>query len=163
MNNKIIKIHCTDWNFIFYVTIENDQLRLSRTCAEKPATEINGTLANFLQVCRKGGTAAAAFQHPVEIIGDVSNVEQLRDIASSFDFEEYISQFLGDVAAHKSMRHVKNLQRCAKNVVENLKMQAQEYLHFEIKTLPTKKQVEQFYRDIAILRDDVERLAAKIS
>lgn len=143
------------------MTIENNQLRLSRTCAEKPATEINGTLANFLQVCRKGGTAAAAFQHPVEIIGDVSNVEQLRDIASSFDFEEYISQFIGDVVAHKGMLHVKNLRRCAKDVIENLKGQTQEYVHFEAKTLPTKKQVEQFYRDIAVLRDDVDRLIVR--
>ena len=67
------------------------------------------------------------------------------------DPEEKLSRIMGDVLAHKLCRRAQGL----KNTFAD---QLREYVYFEVKCFPTRKQVEKFYADVEALQKQVDAL-----
>ena len=163
IKNQVIKIHCTDWKFRFFIVIDSNGLQFHKKYFSQENTLIESTGNNFLHIFIKGADTKTLFDYPMTISGNTHNLEVLRDAFKNLDLdlEEKLSQIVGDVAAHKLFSHAKNAKNSVCETSEKLTDQIKEYIYFEAKHFPTRKQVEGFYQDIAKLRDDVERLEAK--
>lgn len=161
IENQIIEIHCEDWRIQFYIICTAGELQFEKKVQREANTIIKGTLNNFLHIFMRGGDSKTVFQYPIDIEGNTHNIEVLRDAFKNLDidFEEKLSHFIGDTLAHKICFQIKDAKKTLKNTNEKLIDQAKEYIYFESKNLPTRKQVEQFYDDVAKLRDDVERMS----
>jgi len=90
----------------------------------------------------------------------------LQDISDFFknveiDWEEYLSNWLGDNLAHSLCQSCKQIQSWQKNVVQTLKYNLLEYLQEEAKDLPPSAAVRHFYDEIQTLSFDVDRLQAR--
>jgi ubiquinone biosynthesis protein UbiJ len=164
IKNQVIEIHCDDWDMHFYVVVDSQGLRFHKSYYVEANTIIRGTLNNFLHIFVKGGDSKAVFNYPIDITGNTHNIEVLRDAFKNLDidFEERLSHYLGDTISHKLFYRLKTAKNALKNSVENITNQTKEFIHCETKNLVSHKQAEQFYADIAILRDDIERLEARI-
>ena len=164
IKNQVIKINCNDWDVVFFIVPDENGLQFHTKYFRAENTLITGTLNNFLNIFIKGADSKTLFQHPIDITGNTQTVEVLRDAFKNLDLdlEEKLSKIIGDVAAHKIFSHAKNTKKIAKNTSEKLNEQLKEYIYFEARNFPTKKEVGKFYVDVATLRDDVERLEAKI-
>ncbi|EKD91764.1 MAG: hypothetical protein ACD_29C00394G0002 [uncultured bacterium] len=81
---------------------------------------------------------------------------------NDYDLEEQISKVLGDAVAHKIVFHARETKNTVVNSLEKLKNSAKEFIYYETKSFPTKKQIERFYVDVAVLRNDVDRLEARM-
>lgn len=164
IKNQVIEIHCEDWNIKFYMVVDSQGLQFYKKYSEEVNTIIRGTLNNFLHIFIKGADTKTLFHYPIEIDGNTHNVEVLRDAFKNLDidFEEKLSHFLGDSLAHKIMFHAKETKNYVKRSAENILHQTEEFIHCEAKNLISHKQAEKFYEDVAKLRDDVDRIEAKL-
>ena len=164
IHNQIIQINCTDWSFVFYIVVTTKGLQFEKQAPGRIDTIISGTVSSFFKLIANGADSIALFQSSIEIIGNTQNLEILRDIFRQLDidWEEELSHFLGDAIAHKLYFYVKKTDVVRAETQEKLKINMQEYLHFEARALPTRIEVEKFYVDIAALRNDVDRLEARI-
>jgi ubiquinone biosynthesis protein UbiJ len=164
IQNQVIEIHCEDWEMIFYIVIDSQGLQFHRSYSGAANTIVRGTLNNFLHVFMKGGDTTSVFQNPIDITGDTHNIEVLRDAFKNLDidFEEKLSHYLGDSISHKLFFRLKSAKNMLKKSADNITEQTKEFIHCETKNLVSHHQAEQFYTDIAKLRDDVERIEARI-
>lgn len=164
IKNQTIEISCFDWEMNFFVIIDSQGLQFHKKYSGESNTVIRGTLNNFLHIFMKGGDTKAVFNHPIDITGNTHNVEVMRDAFKNLDidFEEKLSHYLGDTLSHKIFFRLKEAKNTLKKSAENITEQAKEFIHCETKSLVSQKQAEQFYADVAKLRDDVERMEARI-
>lgn len=108
-----------------------------------------------------GGTARAR----VVLEGDVTMVQQVRNLFQGLDpdWEDLLSRFLGDVAAHRLGEAARSLDRYGRETADTLLRNLGEYLTEERRELPAAAEVAAFVDDVDRLREDVDRLAARLA
>ena len=120
-----------------------------------------------LGLARMGSTADSAdqlFSGQVEIAGNTELGHRFGNILSSLDidWEEQLARVSGDLVAHEIGNGARALNRWGRRALNNLGMDLQEYLQEEVRLLPTRFEVEAFLADVDTLRDDEQRLEARI-
>ncbi len=105
----------------------------------------------------------SAFSY-VHISGDAEFARAISEVANGLQWEaeEDLAPFVGDIAAVRIVRAVREtsgtVRTGARKLVDNLA----EYLLEENPTLLYRRAGDDFAADVAVLRDDVERLAKRI-
>lgn len=165
INNQVIQIHCTDWEIVFHLIPTTHGLCFEKKAPTAVSTTVKSTLPNFLKLLSKGANTATLFHHPVEITGNTHNLDVLRDTFQQLeiDWEEALSHYVGDAVAHKLCFYANKANQSQQNARDRLRVNIQEYLQLEARALPTRVEIEQFYTDVATLRDDVDRFIQKNS
>lgn len=100
----------------------------------------------------------------VSLRGDVGLATRLQQIAARMDvdLEEALAQRVGDAPAHEVMRGMRGLGGWMRDAGTALLADVSEYLHHEAAMTPRREDVERFAHDVDDLRDDVERLDARV-
>jgi ubiquinone biosynthesis protein UbiJ len=80
----------------------------------------------------------------------------------SWDVEEDLSRVVGDVAAHRAVSTARSLHRWGRDAALRLAQGAAEYWTEEAPLIASRVKVASFGEQVARLRDDIERLAARI-
>ena len=132
------------------------------TSSPRDATVIGGP---FSLLSLSGSTPEAVLQRgDVLIEGDAELAQKFRELALLLrpDLEEELSLVLGDVPAHQIGRLARMVvgwtQKAATTTVRNVA----EYLAHEQRDLVSRSEADQFLRGVDSLREDVDRLAARI-
>lgn len=143
-------------------------LKLSAVTAETLAsTPPDATITGGpLSLLALSGTAPEAVlqRGDVRIEGDTELAQKFRELALLLrpDLEEELSLVLGDVPAHQIGRLARGLagwtHKAATTTVHNLA----EYLGHERRDGVSRNEAEPFLRSVDSLREDVDRLAARI-
>lgn len=84
----------------------------------------------------------------------------LRNI--SWDFEEDLSKVIGDAPAYQVGEFGRKVVAETKSQAINLAEMLAEYLQEERESIAKKRHVEQFIRDVDILREDAERVEKRV-
>jgi ubiquinone biosynthesis accessory factor UbiJ len=139
-------------------------LRLTRAGApaDADARIIGGPLG---LLALTGSTPEAVLQRgEVRIDGDTDIAQKFRELGLLLrpDLEEDLSLLVGDIPAHQIGRLARATlewtQRAGATTVRNLA----EYLAHERRDLVSRSEASQFLRGVDALREDVDRLAARI-
>jgi len=157
LNGKTIAFFIQDWNIAFYIVIDQKQLQVYTGHAKQPDAAISGKLNELFKLARhKKGY--------IEIKGDVELGLTIRQILShiDIDWEELLAQWSNDTLAHHTIKTAKKAHSAGKDIQASLTQAAKDFLQHEAKLLPTRSQVEQFCQDVTDIRQDTERLEAKI-
>jgi ubiquinone biosynthesis accessory factor UbiJ len=136
-----------------------------REDAQGPANaEVSGSVLSLLQLA--GAAPEAVLQKAaVEIRGDADIARKYRELAHLLkpDLEEELSLAVGDVPAHQLGRLARGAlswgQRAAATAVRNVA----EYLAHERADLVPSAEADQFTSGVDRLREDVDRLEARIA
>ena len=138
-------------------------LRITRGDAGADAEVVGGP---FGLLALAGETPEAVLQRgEVEIRGDAELAERFRELVLLLrpDPEEELALLVSDVPAHQIGRFARMAfgwtRRAATTTVENMA----EYLGHERHDLVPRNEGEQFLRGVDALREDVERLEARIA
>ena len=138
-------------------------LRITRGDAGADAEIVGGP---FGLLALSGKTPEAVLQRgDVEIRGDAELARKFRELALLLrpDLEEALSELTGDLAAHRVGRLARMAfgwtRQTAATTAENLA----EYLAHERRHLVPCNEGEQFLRGVDQLREDVDRLEARIA
>jgi len=126
------------------------------------ATVIGGPLS---LLALSGPQPEAVIQRgDVRIEGDAELAEKFRELALLLrpDLEEELSLLLGDVPAHQIGRFARAAFGWTRKAADTTARNVAEYLGHESKDLVSRNEAEQFLRGVDTLREDVDRLAARI-
>ncbi len=101
----------------------------------------------------------------VRIEGDTAVAQGLSDAMAGLDvdWEEQLARVLGDPIANQLGRAVRAAGDWGARTGETVKANLKEYLTEESRLLPTRYELDDFLNQVDTLRDDVERLAARIA
>lgn len=147
------------------VLVESDGVALRLTSdAHTPAdAAIRGAPISLLALT--GSSPEEVIQRgDVEIVGDAELAQRFRELARLLrpDIEEEVALLIGDAPAHRLARVARMAlgwgRRAARTTVENVA----EYLAHERSDLVSRAEGEQFLRGVDALREDVDRLEARL-
>lgn len=130
----------------------------------EPDCLLRGTplaLAHLGMTHRKEDTL---FSGQVEIEGDSALAQRFGDFMAGLeiDWEEQVSRLTGDPVAHAVGARLRAASRWGQRSLDTLGQDLKEYLQEEGRLLPTRYEIDQFLAAVDRLRDDGERLAARV-
>lgn len=140
-------------------------ITLLREFDGKPHVTIRARPATFMGLFlnRNGKTAKPA--PDMDISGDVVLAQDFQNILKQFDidWEEHLSYWVGDTAAHKLGRIFRHTRACLQEARHTIGMDLSEYLRYEKNLLPERDEVEEFIAAVDSLRNDAERIKQRIA
>jgi len=156
----VIEIDVLNTEFRMFILPSGKGITLEIEYEGKADVAIRGTPSALL-----GMISAEKFgAGDVEINGNVGLAKKFQSILRNveIDWEEYLSQFVGDFASHKIGNFLRRVGRFAKESGKTIGMDISEYLRYEKEALLDKSEVDEFNQAVDKLRDDVERLQKRL-
>lgn len=126
---------------------------------------VRGPPFSLLRLCASAESIDGVLPADVSISGDVELVEKLSSLArrANVDWEEPLAKVLGDALGHEVARGLRGFASWARTATETIALDIGEYVREERRATPSRLEVEDLANDIEVLRDDVERLEARIA
>ena len=138
-------------------------LRVAPSTAGSDAEIIGGPLS--LLALGSGAAEDVLRRGDAEIRGDAELAEKFRELLRLLqpDLEEELSQVISDVPAHHVGRLARGAMRWTRRALATTVENAAEYLAHERRHLVPRNEGEQFFRGVDALREDVDRLDARLA
>jgi len=163
LNGTMVAIRVRDTALGTYFVFSDDVVALSTEYADDPDVVITGSLISLARMM-KGSGEAAIRSGDVDLTGDAATAQRfqkLLDLAQP-DIEEELSRVIGDVAAHRVAKIARGVGKWARDARSTMGGNIREYLQEESRDVPTRYEVDRFTQQVGTLRDDVERVAARL-
>ncbi len=165
LEGKTIKLDITDWRLNFFIVAKHNGVACRKNSNGEPDTIISGSLQNLCKVGIAQDKQQAIKQHKIQFSGDAHTGIAMQQVLSNLDidWEAHMAEIVGDTSAHLLGTSLKKAFNFGKSIVSSLQRNVDEYIHHEVKLCPTPTDLAHFYKEINILRNDVERLEAKVN
>ena len=158
--NKTILLASTEPTLNIYWLFEPDKILLRSEWRGDVTASISGPMNELVRL----GLSDKKIAKDLTIKGDLQAVESFKALFSQLDvdWDEYFSQYTGDVVAHHLGQAARKARGFFKQAFSSLSSSTTEYMQEEINVVPTKMAVTDFAADVRELDRDVERLAARM-
>lgn len=165
LQGKVIAIELRGLNQTMYVMPGQTGLLIQSHYEGEPDATLSGTPVAFAELSLSSHPNRVLFRGDVEIRGDIRLGQDFKRILDEMDvdWEEVLSQYTGDVVAHKLGDLVRGISEWGKQTLLTLSQNGAEYLQQESFDVPLPDEVRTFLHDVNEVRDDVERLAARVA
>lgn len=163
LDGSSVGIRVRDTSLAMYFVFDKETVNLTTEFAEEPNVVIGGSLITLARMLRGGGESAIR-SGDVELTGDAATAQRFQKLLefAKPDIEEEMSRYIGDIAAHRIGEFARGVGGWARETRATMRDNVREYLQEENRSLPTRYEVEKFAEDVGVLRDDVERVAARL-
>ena len=161
---KVVALHIKVLDITLYFDIASDDIQVLGEYGDTPDATISGSIAGLVRLSQSEDSASAMLESDVEIHGDMRIAEAFSRLLSdaSIDWEEILSKWVGDPAAHQTGKAVRLSNGWIKDSVESMKANTSEYLSEEARIVAAEAEVEMFMEEVDDLRFAVERLDARL-
>ena len=125
---------------------------------------IRGAPLSLLRFALAREREALILDDDVTLSGDMALATRLQQVAARIDVdvEEAIARRIGDIPAHELLRALRGIRVWAQDTGSSLLADVSEFLRHESAMTPLGEEVERFAQQVDDLRDDVERLDARV-
>lgn len=158
-----VRIEARGMGWVLTAECLRTSIRLTRNDLQPADAEITGSLMSL---------AALAGSDPEEVIrrgdviirGDAEVAQRFRELAMLLrpDVEEELSRLIGDSPAHQALRLVRAATRFGRRAASTTVRNVAEYFAHESRDLVPRAEAEDFYRGVERLREDLDRLEARL-
>ena len=133
--------------------------------APPPDVTISGPPFTLLRMLGSLDSVDGVLPADVSISGELQLVQKLTRLAkrANIDWEEPLSSLFGDSVAHELGRGIRGFAAWARDATRTLAWDMGEYLREERRLSPVRFEVDDFSAQVDEIRDDVERLEARIA
>ncbi len=163
LDGKTVAIRVRDTALAMYFVFDQDIVTLATEFDADPDVVITGSLVALARMA--GGAGAQAIRDGnIDLTGDAATAQRFQDLLDHAkpDIEEELSRVIGDVAAHQLAEFARGVGLWVRGARSTMGDNVREYLQEESRDLPTRYEVEKFGQQVGELRDDVERIAARL-
>jgi ubiquinone biosynthesis protein UbiJ len=163
LDGTTVAIRVRDTSLSTYFSFTEDVVTLGTDHTAEPDVIISGSLITLLRMLGGGGETAIR-DGDLGLSGDAvtaQRFQKLLDYAKP-DIEEELSRFIGDIAAHRIAEFARDVGEWARSSRSTMGDNVREYLQEESRDVPTRYEVERFAHNVGTLRDDVDRIAARL-
>ena len=165
LSGRVLALEILNTGLILHLIPALEGVRLESDFSGEANVTIRGTPVNLIAYLMSTSGKADGFTGRLEIIGDVGLAQDFQSLIKNvdLDWEEFLSQWLGDTLAHKMGNIFRSSVSFVRNTKHTLELDVSEYLRYEKELLPEKNEVEEYITAIDDLRNDAERLHMRIS
>ena len=158
--DKVVAFQVRDTAFAAYIAIDGKRLTLRTVSDADPDVIVTGSLVSLALMGGEEGIRDGS----LELSGDAATAQAFQRLLlhAKPDLEEELSVVIGDTAAHTLGEFARGVGRWARETGSIMGENIREYLQEESRDLPSRYEVERFAHEVGRLRDDVERMAARI-
>lgn len=163
-NGKKICIEVAGINKNIYLLVDDAHITVQTDCDTEPDAIISGTPAALIKLGINRDVAPLLFAGEVELREDVRLGRQFKALLADMDidWEEHLSALVGDIAAHRALAVINEMREWGRTAAGNFADDLGEYLQEESRDVVSGAEMEAFFEDVDTLRNDAERLEAKI-
>jgi len=160
LDGKVVAIRVRDTALASYIMINDETVELSPEHDAEPDVVITGSLVTLALLAGEDSIRDGS----LDLTGDAATAQAFQQLLTHAqpDIEEELSGVIGDTAAHGLGKVARGVGRWARESRSIMRDNIREYLQEESRDVPSRYEVEQFSKGVNTLRDDVDRLAAKI-
>lgn len=164
LHGRLILLKVLGLGMDFYLIPSAEGIQLYPDYEGEPDCMLAGTPFGFARLGDKERGADEMFKGAVEIRGNTEIGQIFGEVLGGLDidWEEQLSRITGDVAAHKLGNAARAGRRWANGAADTLPQDLKDYLQEELRVLPVGFETDEFISAVDTLRDDVERLEARI-
>jgi len=147
-----------------YFSCTGERMSIASKSDAPAAATLSGTPLAYLSMI--GAQPESAMRSgSVRIEGDAEVAQAFRELlkAAQPDFEEELSRVIGDVAAHQLGNFARGALQFGKRIADTFAQNVSEYLQEESRDVVTRVETDEFVEGVDKLRDDVERIEAKLA
>ena len=166
LHGRVVCIRLSGIDLTIHVVPGHDgRVRLLGSIEGEADATLSGSPLDLMRAGDKAQGHAQLFAGNVQIDGDTALAQRFSEALGGLDidWEEQLSRLTGDVIAHEVGRGVRSVRREGERIGRSTGENLSEYLTEEARLLPHHYQVEDFLADVDTLRDDVDRLEARIA
>ena len=163
MTGKLIAVELRGVGITLYMAPHSGGIQLLREFDGSADAVISGTPLALARV-GIGEERGLLFAGEVEIRGDVTLGQRFESVLRELDidWEEQLSHLVGDAAAHQVGNLVRDALQWGAKSADTFGRDLTEYLQEESRQLPQRDEVNKFLAAVDVLRNDVERLEARV-
>ncbi len=164
LSGTVVAVRVSDTALAAYFIVDDEALDVVAATKEDPDVLISGSLITLASMAGQSG-AAAIRDGSLDLTGDAELASQFQQLLSYAkpDIEEELSAVVGDVAAHRLGELARGLGRWGREARSTMGANIREYLQEESREAPSRYEVEKFNADVSKLRDDVDRIEARLN
>ncbi|MCH8943671.1 MAG: SCP2 sterol-binding domain-containing protein [Proteobacteria bacterium] len=164
LDGTVVAVRVRDTALATYFIVHEDLLELVTESEQEPDVVISGSLVTLARMAGQSGESAIR-DGSLDLSGDAETAHDFQRLLglAKPDIEEELSGIVGDIAAHQLGTFARGLGRWGREVRSTMGTNIREYLQEESRATPSRYEVDRFAKDIGTLRDDVDRLEARLN
>lgn len=161
---KVIAVNVQPFDDTIYLCPTTDSIQCLDQFPDQPDTRLTGSVWALGLMGLSSKPMRSIFSGEVKIEGDMQTGRKFQELFAKLDIdlEEKLSQFTGDIIAHKVANFFRAGQSWGKDSLETFKLNAAEFLQEETRDLPAGPEADIYYAQVDELRTDFDRLQSRI-
>jgi len=165
LDDRVVGLQLTGVGVTLYFLPHTQGMSVMTQYAGEPDVLIIATPAALVRLKLSDQPQPTLFSGDVKMHGDIETAQRFQQILGKLDvdMEEILSQYVGDIAAHRLGNIGRDLTGWFKQASLTLGQNLSEYVQYEGRDVATEAELDDFSRSVDTLRDDTERLAARIN
>ncbi len=164
LDGRRIVIHSADIGLDLSFEFNEEVVELSTRSGEDADCIIEGSPLTLLRLA--GSEPEAAFRDgSADVRGDALVAQAFQKFLKFArpDWEEELSRIVGDVAAHQLVRGFKDILNWGQRSSAAMAQNAAEFFQEESRDLPSSTEAQHFMEDVDMLREQADRLEARLT
>lgn len=160
LEGKVVAFQVRDTALAAYITIEDNTLSFSTDSAAEPDVILTGSPVSLALTAGEDSIRDGS----LDLSGDAATAQAFQQLLlhARPDIEEELSLVIGDAAAHTLGEFARGVGRWARETRSIMGENVREYLQEESRDVPSRYEIERFTHEVNQVRDDVDRLAARV-
>lgn len=160
----VVAVRVRNTGLATWFIVHEDLLELATEADKEPDLLISGSILTLARMAGESGVEAIR-DGSLELTGDPVLAEEFQQLLSYAkpDLEEELSGIVGDIAAHRLGKIARGVNNWGRNARSTMGANIREYLQEESRDVPSRYEVDRFTGNVSTLRDDVDRLEARIN
>lgn len=164
-DGKVIKLEMTGINKSFYMLPSKRGMQVLTEYEGTADTVLRGTPVSLFKMGLVSNVANLLLKGEIEITGDTRLGHQFKNVFSQIDIDwsEPLADIVGDGLAYQMQQSGNKFGRWGKTTARSVSTSVSEYLQEESRDVVTDTELNIFNEAVDQLRDDVDRLQARIN
>lgn len=166
LNDKTLEMVIAPLNVNFYIQFQDGELLLLDRFDGHADTIIHSNPIGLIRLSLlPASKARSLFNDKIRMSGDIELGQQVKKLFDEMDidWEGHLAHFTGDVVAHQIGSFVRQGLNFKNKFDESMRHNVAEYLQEELRVVPSKEELEDFFTDVDALSLNVERLQAHVN
>jgi len=164
MAGKVIKITIREMDLPLIMRVSDNRIDVLSSYDLDIDSEMRASVFSLMKLGMAGDASASAMGGDIEMSGDLETGRQFRDLLSKvdIDWEEILSQYAGDIVAHKIGNSVRMLANWGKKTADSLRKDVSEYLQEESRQIPSQYEIKEYLAKVDDIRLASDRAEARV-
>jgi ubiquinone biosynthesis protein UbiJ len=166
LEGRVIEIIIEPLEINFYIQITKARIKLRGTHTGEPDTVIRSSPLGFIRLSfLPASKARSLFNDKITLKGNIETGQQLKKIIDTLDidWETHIARFTGDVVAYQLGSLFRQGMAFKNRFTDSMQQNTKDFLQEEVRLMPVREEVDDFFKEIDELAMTVERMEARIN